>query len=126
MLELDPKDLNPNDVQKKIDGNKEGILGMTARSVIIELTLYNPSSDIWVSIVCLREFMMMGNQVISTPTIRVNVYRTNIYMTLNDVTELVNIGNQINYYPVTVFVLDCVKLAMFTIYFGIDNIFQVY
>lgn len=47
-------------------------------------------------------------------------------MTLNDVTELVNIGNQINYYPVTVFVLDCVKLAMFTIYFGIDNIFQVY
>jgi hypothetical protein len=45
----------------------------------------------------------------------------NIYMTLNDVQELIAAGVKINYYPVTVFVLDCVKLAMFTIYFGIDN-----
>jgi hypothetical protein len=71
--------------------------------------------------------MMMGNQVISTPRLKVKSFRMNIYQNMNELTKLIETPKiTTNFQGVSILVLDSVKLAMYLLYFGLGNIIQAY
>lgn len=87
----------------------------------MEMTLYLPRTNWWVYVQILYEYGIQGEQVLSRAKSNIQTFRLNIYQTLSDTSAIAAAGEEVSSGPFIIFVFDCVKLALYSLYFGYQN-----
>jgi hypothetical protein len=99
------------------------LFGKSSRGLDLEITLYSPRTNWWTSVNILYEYGVQGEQVLRIPHANYRTFRLNIYQRLDDTYKLEELGLLSEYpFGFTLFVFDIVKLVLYTVYFGQQNI----
>ena len=111
----------PAKFKETIDKHRTLLFADSARGLNLEMTLYLPRTNWWVYVQILYEYGIQGEQVLSRAKSNIQTYRLNIYQTLSDTSAIAAAGEEVSSGPFIIFVFDCVKLALYSLYFGYQN-----
>lgn len=124
-IDVYPSEVDPSSFKEVLDSRMEMLFGDSARGMNIDMTLYLPRANWWVHVQVLYEYAVQGQQVFNRPTSNYQTFRLNIYQLSSDTATLVEQGVVVEAYGYFLFWFDLIKLILYSLYFGKQQINDV-
>lgn len=124
ILDINPIDNDPQTFVEQINSHLTLLFGESARGLNLEMTIYSPRANWWTHVQILYEYGIQGEQVLSRPSANFQTFRLNIYQTFSDTSDL-ELKEDDEQWGLVLLIFDSVKLALYTLYFGKQQINDV-